>query len=270
MPVGLLAKLVAFVMFALAAVGIFVGGQFLASCFDKLAGPKPPTVERTAATPPATRPPAVRPTPPGNAALAGVDPAGHPDRAPGPASDRGAASRAPSHPRRPAAPARHPEADTRRHGRSRERRPRSRLPPRSSHPPGTPRRPSPRAPRPQTPPSHPIAPPAAVVPLERPPHPKGLGLEPVLVDLQLGRLVSRTVAAFRDDDEALVPLAAFFEMAEIGYTVGPQGALEGKLEPSGELIRVTPGSDSVSVGKRRFPILPEPAGAPRQRAVHRH
>jgi len=73
------------------------------------------------------------------------------------------------------------------------------------------------------------------------------------VDLALGRLVSRTVAAYREDSTALVPLSAFFDLAEIGYAVSPEGVLTARLEPSGEDIRVAAGSDSVSVGKRRVP-----------------
>jgi hypothetical protein len=252
MPVGLLAKLVAFVMLAFAAVGIFVGGQFLAACFDKLSGPKPPTVERTAAAP-ATAPPAVRPTPPetlhSQAATHRATPTvAHP--AP-PAVE-------PSLAPRPTRGALRPRLDT----------PTPAPPPRSvtrAPPPpvviaptiapardSTPVVALNPAPRDSAPaPSTQAAP---VTPIEPPPHPTGLGLEPVLVDLQLGRLVSRTVPAFRDDDEALVPLRDFFDLAEIGYSIGPEGVLEARLEPSGELIRVAPGSDSVSVGKRRLPI----------------
>ena len=39
--------------------------------------------------------------------------------------------------------------------------------------------------------------------------------EPVLIELQLGRLTSRTVEAFRSGDAALVPVGAFFDLAEI-------------------------------------------------------
>ena len=74
------------------------------------------------------------------------------------------------------------------------------------------------------------------------------------MDLALGRLVNRTVAAYRDGEVALVPLAAFFELAEIGYTAAPGGAVEARLEPSGQDIRVAPGGDSVTIGDRRIAV----------------
>ena len=40
-------------------------------------------------------------------------------------------------------------------------------------------------------------------------------IEPVLVELKLGRLVERTVPAHRSGDDALIPLTAFFELAEL-------------------------------------------------------
>ncbi|HRZ10108.1 MAG TPA: carboxypeptidase regulatory-like domain-containing protein [Gemmatimonadales bacterium] len=74
------------------------------------------------------------------------------------------------------------------------------------------------------------------------------------MDLALGRLVNRTVAAYRDGEVALVPLAAFFELAEIGYTTAPGGAVEARLEPSGQDIRVLPGGDSITIGDRRIAV----------------
>jgi hypothetical protein len=78
----------------------------------------------------------------------------------------------------------------------------------------------------------------------------------VLVDLQIGRLVSRTVAAFRDGNEALVPLGAFFDLAEIEHAVSPEGALDARLQPSGDAIRIAAAGDSVTVGSRRLPLGP--------------
>jgi len=253
MPVGLLAKLVAFLLVALAAVGVFVGGQFLASCFDKLGGPKRPSAERTALMPQTAPPGTVRPTPPESPRTPAARRRGSPTAA------------RPAHPPEESLPALRPARGA--------LRPRFDTP----SPPAAPRTAS-RAPPPPAADTPTVAPapdtavvialhatppdtapvgavaPAPITPAAPPPHPRGLGLEPVIVDLELGRLVGRTVAAFRDDDEALVPLTTFFELAEIGYTVGPEGAVEARLEPSGEVIRVAPGNDSVSVGSRRLPI----------------
>lgn len=40
-------------------------------------------------------------------------------------------------------------------------------------------------------------------------------IEPVLVELKLGRLAQRTVSAHRSGDDALIPLSPFFELAEL-------------------------------------------------------
>ncbi|HMU62779.1 MAG TPA: carboxypeptidase regulatory-like domain-containing protein [Gemmatimonadales bacterium] len=78
----------------------------------------------------------------------------------------------------------------------------------------------------------------------------------MLIDLALGRLVSRTVAAYRNDGTALVPLSAFFDLAEIGYSISPDGVLDARLEPSGDMLRVAAGADTASVGKRRVAVSP--------------
>lgn len=80
------------------------------------------------------------------------------------------------------------------------------------------------------------------------------GLEPALFDLALGRLVSRTVAGYRNGDEALVPLEAFFELAEIAFTTSPGWHLTARLEPQGQDIRIAAGVDTVSVGDRRIQV----------------
>jgi len=80
------------------------------------------------------------------------------------------------------------------------------------------------------------------------------GADAVLLDLRLGRLVSRTVVAYRSGEEALIPLAAFFELAEIGYQPDSGGVFRARLEPQGENIRIVAGTDSVQVGGRRLPV----------------
>jgi len=72
------------------------------------------------------------------------------------------------------------------------------------------------------------------------------------VDLALGRLVSRTVSAYRNGSVALIPLEPFFELAEIGVTTSPDGVLTARLEPQGVDLRIAAGADSLSLGSRRI------------------
>lgn len=80
--------------------------------------------------------------------------------------------------------------------------------------------------------------------------------EPVIIDLQFGRLVSRTVPAIRDADEVLLPMGRFLELAEIGYTLTPAGVLELHLQPEGTRIRMVVGADTISAGDRRVGLAP--------------
>ncbi len=249
MLVGLLAKLVAALLFVLLAFGVYTGGERFVSVLDKLRGPGPPTAVRTtpdsvphtAIEPPA--PPRVaerRPAP----AVAVVTPPGPARKSPAPAASprptRGAL--------RPAIepqPARTAPAPT--PGRNALPPPQPTPSPEPIVPAASPAGDTTAAPEPTaTPPPPSLA--------AAPPRPDGP--EAVLVDLALGRLVNRTVAGYRDGEVALVPLAAFFELAEIGYTAAPDGAVEARLEPSGQDIRVAPGVDSVTIGNRRVAVTP--------------
>jgi len=101
--------------------------------------------------------------------------------------------------------------------------------------------------------------PEQVIPAPEPaaPPPAPLGApEPVLIDLELGRLASQTVAAYRDGDAALVPLGTFFDLAEIGHGDAAGGVFEARLEPSGEDIRIVAGGDSAVIGMRAVPVQP--------------
>ena len=242
MLVGLLAKLVALLILAVLAIGVFVGGERLVSLLDKAGGPKPPVLVRDAPAPSpavvAEAPPGATPargTPPRVAVLAG--PTAGPQRRP----TRGALRPSLEPQSRRAAPL---------PTRTAEPAPPSAVPP--VQPQAAPETPPSRdtarvaeSVAPEVPPPEPVAPP-----------PRTGNAEPVLIDLVLGRLANRTVVAYRDGDAALVPLAAFFELAEIGYTVSPEGNVQARLEPSGEDIQVAAGTDSVSIGKRRLPVGP--------------
>jgi hypothetical protein len=65
-------------------------------------------------------------------------------------------------------------------------------------------------------------------------------VEPVLVELQLGRLVSRTVPAHRSGDVALIPLRQFFEMAELRTRVEGAGDMVVILQPGNRRMVLRP------------------------------
>lgn len=221
MPVGLLAKLVAFVMFAFAAVGVFVGGRHVVALFDRLAAPSPPVEARPTRGPAPRVPPAVVSRPERHAVQA----------APRPTRGTLRPSVATRAPRAPQAPPGTPAPDATP----------TTAPPTASPPPDTAAAPAPLPP-----------PPVPVTRDDTVP----TGVEPVLVDLQLGRIASRTVVAYRDSNEALVPLGAFFDLAEIQQRLTPAGVLEARLEPSGEELRIVAGVDSLVIGKRALPVSP--------------
>ena len=247
MPVGLLAKLVSLLLVILAAVGVFVGGEKFVQLLDRTVGPARPTLVRsppdsvphTAVEPP---PAASTPRPPAPG-VAVLTPYG-----------RQPTARTSDPTPRPTRGALRPTAEP------------------------APRRPAPAIPRPEPPPEAPATrdpPPEAVeaaprldtlpAPQEAPAlpprdptpvthEPGAGGPEAALVDLSLGRLVSRTVVAYREGDDALVPLGAFFEMAEILATISGTGRLEARLEPSGTPVHLAAGSDSLMVGSRALPV----------------
>ena len=248
MPVGLLAKLVTLLLFVLAAVGVFVGGEKFVSLLDRARGPAPPaavrsapdSVPHTALEPPPTVTAPRRPAP-GVATLTPYDrppSARTPDPMPRPT--RGAL-RPTTEPQRPRAEPPPPPPERR-----------AEAPPPRPAPEPVPI--APRAPVDTTP-----APEPEPAPLERapgvstPPIVTG-DAEPVLVDLRIGRLVSRTVVAYRQGEEALVPLGTFFDMAEIQATVSAEGRLDARLEPSGRSVRVAAGGDSLFIGGRTLPV----------------
>lgn len=67
-------------------------------------------------------------------------------------------------------------------------------------------------------------------------------LEASLLEVRLGQVASRTLPALRIGDEALLPLAQFFDLAEVKATLEPAGRLTAVLEPDGIIIAVDEGS----------------------------
>jgi hypothetical protein len=78
--------------------------------------------------------------------------------------------------------------------------------------------------------------------------------EAVLVELQIGRIASRTVEAYRFGDGALVPLSAFFELAEIKSARRPDGVLEAMIQPGNVPMTLDPVSRVLTVGRQRLTL----------------
>lgn len=76
--------------------------------------------------------------------------------------------------------------------------------------------------------------------------------EETLVELQLGRLASRTVPAYRQGDDALIPLTQLLDLAELRYSADSDGVLRGVLEPSRRPFSLDPATANLTVGDRVF------------------
>src|SRR3989454_6114913 len=81
--------------------------------------------------------------------------------------------------------------------------------------------------------------------------------EPVILELQLGRLASRTVPAFRVRSEALVPMSEFLQLAEVGYVLSPEGRIEASIDPGGRKLVIDARRDTMSYGDHRVRLEPE-------------
>jgi hypothetical protein len=81
--------------------------------------------------------------------------------------------------------------------------------------------------------------------------------EPILVELRLGHVAGRTVAAYRLRTEVLLPLTQFLQLAEIRYRVSAAGRLDATVDPGGRRLVIDAGSDTISYGARRVRLEPE-------------
>ena len=94
-----------------------------------------------------------------------------------------------------------------------------------------------------------------------PPHrhsgPRAPAAEPVLIELQLGRIAGRTVEAYRAGDIALVPLGIFFELSEIRSALRPDGTLEAMIQPGNVRFVVDPATHSLRVGATKTDLAPD-------------
>ncbi len=78
--------------------------------------------------------------------------------------------------------------------------------------------------------------------------------EPVIVELALGRLTTRTVPAYRLGGHALIPLVQFLDLAEIRVERATLGEVVARLEPGGVPFVVRTTDRSLTIGKTRRPL----------------
>ncbi|HEV8122770.1 MAG TPA: hypothetical protein VGP80_00865 [Gemmatimonadales bacterium] len=80
------------------------------------------------------------------------------------------------------------------------------------------------------------------------------GPEPVLVQLEMGRLASRTVYAIRQDDDVLLPLSDFFDLSEIHFAFPSAGVVDAVLQPGEVHLRIDGAADSLTLNHHRIGI----------------
>jgi hypothetical protein len=81
--------------------------------------------------------------------------------------------------------------------------------------------------------------------------------EPVLVELQIGRLAQRTVQAFRVRTEVLLPLTQLLELAEIRFRLSPEGRLEARIDPGDRRLVIDARDAVLDYGGHHVRIEPE-------------
>lgn len=75
--------------------------------------------------------------------------------------------------------------------------------------------------------------------------------EPVLVEMALGRLTTRTVTAFRAGETPLIPLTQFLDMAELAVIRRDSGVVETLVQPGNIPLSIDPRSRVLKVGSDR-------------------
>ena len=78
----------------------------------------------------------------------------------------------------------------------------------------------------------------------------GQGVEPVLVELRMARLASRTIPAHRIGDQALIPIVSLFELAEIRTEPRTEGEVFAILQPGNRKVRILPARQRIEVDGR--------------------
>ncbi|MEO8201282.1 MAG: hypothetical protein ABI679_12220 [Gemmatimonadota bacterium] len=80
--------------------------------------------------------------------------------------------------------------------------------------------------------------------------------EPVLVELQLGRLATRTVNALRLNNDVLLPLSEFFDLAEIRFQFPAAGVVDAILQPGDLHLVINTVTDSLALARRSIAAPP--------------
>ena len=75
-------------------------------------------------------------------------------------------------------------------------------------------------------------------------------VEPVIIELQIGRLNTRTVQAYRLGADALIPLGTFFDLVELKVVQATRSRIEAVLQPGNLPFVVDAELHQIRVGKR--------------------
>ena len=81
--------------------------------------------------------------------------------------------------------------------------------------------------------------------------------EKVILDLRLGRLVSRTIVAYRVRTEALIPVTELLQLGEMAYHLSLEGRLEAEVNPGAKRLVIDVNHDTMTLGDQRVRIEPE-------------
>ncbi len=81
--------------------------------------------------------------------------------------------------------------------------------------------------------------------------------EPIIVELQIGRIARATVQGYRIRTEVLLPLSPFFQLVEVRHRLSPAGRLEATMDPGNRRIVIDVADDTMQFGERRVRIEPE-------------
>lgn len=89
--------------------------------------------------------------------------------------------------------------------------------------------------------------------------PPDTAAEPVLVEVRIGRIARATVQAYRVRSEVLLPLAQFFQLAEIRHRFAPppDARVEAAMDPGNRRIVVDARRDTMVFGEHRVRLEPE-------------
>jgi hypothetical protein len=80
--------------------------------------------------------------------------------------------------------------------------------------------------------------------------------EPVLLQLELGRLASRTIAGLQVGYDVLLPLSDVLDLAEIRSEIGEHGQIEIMLQPGNRRVEIDPAARQIKAAGAVTPLAP--------------